>query len=256
MARSSKKNNNVYNFDDLHEYFEQNQPPRRKHKGSTGLKLSLVEPKTETQAEVFDCYDAGANLVLHGVAGTGKTFCALYLALDDILNYNDTHYKSIKIVRSVVPTRDMGFLPGNLKEKIKVYEQPYQAICSELFGRGDAYDVLKTKNLIEFVSTSFVRGTTFNDSIVIVDEVNNMTFHEIDSVVTRMGQNCKMIFCGDFRQSDLTGRETSGILTFIKIAKAMSNIELIEFGEQDIVRSGLVKEYIITRDRMQLSEAV
>jgi phosphate starvation-inducible protein PhoH len=159
----------------------------------------------------------------------------------------------IFIIRSVVPTRDMGFLPGNQKEKTKVYEAPYIAICTELYRRGDAYEVLKQKGAIEFMSTSFVRGTTLNDCYVIVDEINNMTFHELDSVITRIGKNCRVLFCGDFRQSDLTkDQERNGLRDFIKIVNKLSDFEYIDFREEDIVRSKLVKEYIIAREKLGL----
>jgi phosphate starvation-inducible protein PhoH len=154
-------------------------------------------------------------------------------------------------MRSVVPTRDIGFLPGNAKEKSKVYEGPYYAICNELFGRGDAYDILKNKNTIEFMTTSFIRGITLNNAIVIVDEVNNMTFHELDSIITRLGKNCRIMFCGDFRQSDLPKQaERNGLLDFMDILERMKSFTHVEFQQEDIVRSGLVKQYIIAKDKL------
>ena len=152
------------------------------------------------------------------------------------------------MVRSVVPTRDMGFLPGNQKEKQRVYEQPYMSIATELFGRGDAYEVLKGKGLIDFISTSFVRGVTLDNCVVIVDECQNMTFHELDSVITRMGHNCRVIFCGDYRQSDLLrDSEKKGLKDFMRVLGTMKHFDIIEFTEDDIVRSPLVKEYIIAK---------
>jgi phosphate starvation-inducible protein PhoH len=170
-----------------------------------------------------------------------------------LVNNPDTLQNKIYIVRSVVPTRDMGFLPGNQKEKMRVYEAPYYAICTELFGRSDAYDILKQKNAIEFMSTSFVRGITMNDCYVIVDEMNNCSFHELDSVITRIGKNCRVMFCGDFRQSDLTkDQERAGLKDFMKVIYKLSGFEYIDFLEDDIVRSKLVKEYIIARQKMGL----
>jgi phosphate starvation-inducible protein PhoH len=190
--------------------------------------------------------------MLHGIAGTGKSFISMYLALRDILAEN-SHYKKVVIVRSVVPTRDMGFLPGNSREKAKVYEAPYYAISTELFGRGDAYEYLKSKNVVEFISTSFIRGITLNDSIIIVDEIANMTLHELDSVITRVGKNCKVIFCGDFRQSDFTkDHEKNGLVDFMKIIQRMKSFVFIDFNEQDIVRSSMVKDYIIQKDRLKI----
>lgn len=214
--------------------------------------LKHFDPLTENQKITFNSFH-NKNLMLHGIAGTGKSFMAMYLSLKEILNNPDSQYKRIVIVRTVVPTRDMGFLPGNSKEKTKVYEAPYYAICNELFGRGDAYDYLKNKGLVEFISTSFIRGITLNNSIVIVDEMQNATLHELDSVITRIGYNCKIVFCGDFRQSDFTREhEKSGLTDFMRVVKSMRSFDLIEFNANDIVRSALVKEYIILKDKMRI----
>ena len=217
------------------------------------FKLKHIEPLTQNQKLTFEQYDQGKNLLLHGIAGTGKSFLSVYLSLKTILAEN-SRYKKLVIVRSVVPTRDMGFLPGNNKEKAKVYEAPYQAIFSELFERGDAYEYLKTKNLVDFISTSFIRGITINDSIIVVDEIANMTLHELDSVITRVGKNCKIIFCGDFRQSDFTKEhERNGLTDFMRIIERMKSFEFIEFNENDIVRSAMVKEYIISKHRLGIA---
>jgi len=214
--------------------------------------LRNIEPLTANQKLTFDYYDQGKNLLLHGIAGTGKSFLSIYLSLRSILA-DQSRYKKLIIVRSVVPTRDMGFLPGNNKEKAKVYEAPYQAIFSELFERGDAYEYLKSKNLVDFISTSFIRGITINDSIIVVDEIANMTLHELDSVITRVGKNCRVIFCGDFRQSDFTREhEKNGLTDFMRIIQKMKSFEFVDFNENDIVRSSMVKEYIITKDRLRI----
>lgn len=206
--------------------------------------LKEIEPLTKGQLKVFE---SEKNLMLHGCAGTGKTFISLYLALDDIEKNN---YSRITIIRSVVPTREMGFLPGTEAEKSKVYEQPYIGIFQELFSRGDdPYGQLKQKGLVQFVTTSHVRGVTFQDSIIIVDECQNMTLHELDSIITRIGNNCRIIFCGDFFQSDL---KASGINAFMNILKDMEEFDFIEFGISDIVRSNLVKSYLITKYKQGL----
>jgi len=218
----------------------------------TNLIIKQFEPLTLNQELTFKAYNKNRNILLHGLAGTGKTFLSMYLSLKEVLG--KSKYKKIIIVRSVVPTRDMGFLPGTQKEKTKVYEAPYQAVCNELFGRGDAYELLKTRGVIEFISTSFIRGTTIGNSIVIVDEVNNMTFHELDSVITRLGNNSKILLCGDFRQSDLIKQsDRNGLRHFMNILEKMGSFEHIEFEQEDIVRSGLVKEYIIAKDRLGYS---
>ena len=221
-------------------------------RGLGNMMLKEIHPLTDNQEKTFDAYREGKNLMLHGMAGTGKTFVSMYLALNDVINRET--YNDITIVRSVVPTRDMGFLPGTTGEKSKAYEMPYMPIAKDLFGRGDAYDLLKQKNLVKFITTSFIRGTTINDSVIIVDEVENMTFHEIDSVITRVGKNCRIIFCGDFRQSDLQRNEDrNGLLRFMDIVDKLRNFSYIEFDRDDIVRSGLVRDYIIAKTELGYS---
>jgi len=220
--------------------------------GNGGFNSALKDftPLTTNQAQVFKYFDTGSHLVLHGLAGTGKSFISLYLALRSVLS-GESDYNKIIIVRSVVPTREMGFLPGSVKEKIKVYEQPYETICAELFDRGDAYSVLKSKNYIDFMSTSFIRGITLDNCIVIVDEIQNMLFGEADSVITRIGKNSKLVLCGDYRQTDLQKDvDRRGLLDILKILKSMDYFKYVEFGEQDIVRSDFVKQYIIQKSRL------
>lgn len=228
---------------------EGNEVPVQQAKQKQSFKIRNIQPITNNQETVFEEWNDGQNLLLHGVAGTGKTFLGFYLGLTEVLN-DDSHYKSVTIVRSAVPTRDMGFLPGNLTEKSRAYELPYYAIATELYGRGDAYELLKNRNHVEFITTSHVRGITLNDTIVVVDEIQNLTFHELDSIITRCGNNCKIIMCGDFRQNDLGGQgENSGIKQFMNIIKKLSSFSFIEFDNDDIVRSKLVKEYIIIKGK-------
>ncbi len=231
-------------FPDQQHHLTKRERKKQKKQGgkNTGLHLQHISPLTPAQTEAFDSYRSGQNVLLHGVAGTGKTFISLYLALVDVLQRG--YYDSVTIFRSVVPTRDMGFLPGNLKEKSRAYESPYYGLCTDLFGRGDAYDVLKSSKKIDFQSTSFVRGTTINNSIILIDECQNMTFHELDSVITRLGENCRLIICGDYMQSDL---EKNGIRSFMKIIDRMQQFDTVEFSAVDIVRSPLVKSYIISK---------
>lgn len=213
--------------------------------------LKTITPLTENQETTFEAFEEGKNLILHGMAGTGKTYISLYLALDKILN--DTGYKKIVIIRSVVPTRDMGFLPGGVMEKSRAYEAPYKTICDDLFSRGDGYDVLKSKHLIEFTTTSFLRGNTFEDMIVIVDEVQNMGFRELNTIITRIGKNCQVIFSGDYTQTDLEGHDKGDLLTFLEILDRMKEFRRIEFDVDDIVRSGLVKSYILAKKEYESS---
>lgn len=236
MSKKPKKNN-----------AQQQTPAQNNH-----FELRTIKPLTPNQQITFDAYRQGYNLMLHGFAGTGKTFCALYLALEETLKTNST-YDRIVLIRSVVPSRDMGFLPGSIKDKIAVYEEPYKEICDDLFGRGDGYGILKMKKMIEFTTTSFLRGLTFNNSIVIVDETNNMTYQEIDTVMTRLGNNSRIIFCGDYRQSDLNRPyEKTGINTFMNVTKRINSFKHVEFQKEDIVRSGVVRDYIIQKTEMGL----
>ena len=158
-------------------------------------------------------------------------------------------YQKLVIIRSAVPTRDIGFLPGTEKEKASVYEEPYKDIANDLFGRGDAYEILKQKNLVEFMTTSFIRGITLKHAVILIDECQNMSFHELDSIITRIGQGCRVIFCGDFRQADL---KQNGMQDFMKILKRMGDFDFIEFEVEDIVRSEFVKNYIIAKNELNL----
>jgi phosphate starvation-inducible protein PhoH len=215
--------------------------------------LKTFEPLTDNQKLFFDACKGGDYFVaLHGVAGTGKTFIALYKALEEVLDKSNTFNKII-IVRSAVPSREVGHLPGDLDEKTEIYRQPYQQICHTLFGRSDAYQRLEEQGHIEFISTSFIRGMSFDDAIIIVDEMQNLTYEEIDTVMTRVGYRSKIIWCGDYRQTDLNKKKNdmSGILKFFDIASHMKAFTRIEFTPDDIVRSSLVKDYILAKLRYE-----
>jgi len=212
--------------------------------------LLEYEPITVNQKLAFEAWEDDDNLVLAGTAGTGKTFIALYMALEEFLD-PDSFYRRIVIIRSVVPTRDIGFLPGTAEEKKDMYNIPYKNICAELFGDAGAYNKLITARQIEFESTSFIRGSTFDDSIIIVDEMQNLTFHELDSVITRVGRNSKIIFCGDYKQSDFKYQdEKDGLFKFMAILEQMKNFSIVQFGWDDIVRSGIVRDYIMTKEML------
>lgn len=218
--------------------------------------LKTFSPLTDNQKLFFDAYKRGDYFVaLHGVAGTGKTFCALYKAIEEVLDKSNPFDKII-VVRSAVQSREIGHLPGDVHEKMEIYEQPYRQICETLFGRKDAWDRLEEQGHISFISTSFIRGMSFDDAIIIVDEMQNLTYEEIDTVMTRVGYRSKIMWCGDYRQTDLNKRKSdvTGILKFFDIAQHMSAFTRIEFTVDDIVRSSLVKDYILAKLRYEDSE--
>ena len=222
------------------------QPKKRKAQGraNTGLKLNSIEAITEGQDVAFESYAKGNHICMHGYAGTGKTFLALYMALKD---YEEGKVRRIRIYRSPLAVRNIGFLPGTEEEKMEVYEDPYVAICSELYGRDDAYGILKANGAISFKTTSFIRGTTLDDTAIILDEFQNGSLSEISSVITRVGMESKLYLCGDYRQSDLRkDDEKDGVHVVLKRLKKMTTMDLIDFGVEDICRSPFVKEWILT----------
>lgn len=216
--------------------------------------LLKVFPKTETQTKLFSEWEDSPkkNFLLSGSAGTGKTFLSLYLSLKDLLT-EDSNYDKIYIIRSIVSSRDIGFLPGDISEKIGVYEAPYSSICDELFSYSKSYENLKAADKIEFVPSSFLRGTTYSNCIIIVDEAQNCSWQELYAITTRVGENCKIIFCGDLKQNDLTKskHDVSGFDQFTYVISRMSHwFTTLSFTRHDIVRSKLVKDFIITIEEL------
>lgn len=216
--------------------------------------LAKIEPMTNAQKRVFTAFKKGNNILLSGSAGTGKTFLGMYLALEEILQGESPRDKMI-IVRSIVPTRDIGFLPGSREEKEATYLYPYIGVCAELFGDKLAWNKLVALGKAEFLTTSFVRGITVRNATVIIDEMQNLTFHELDSIITRLGENCRIILCGDYHQSDLRNtKEKTGLFEFIRITERMKYFSHVKFSWEDIVRSGLVRDYIMTKEMMKLED--
>jgi len=220
--------------------------------------MKTIEPLTDNQEKLYDRYNLEQNLVAYGAAGTGKTFITLYNALRDVLS-EKTPYEKIYLVRSLVATREIGFLPGDHEDKSSLYQIPYKNMVKYMFEMPDdsafemLYGNLKTQGTISFWSTSFIRGTTLDNAIIIVDEFQNLNFHELDSIITRVGENSKIMFCGDATQSDLVKtNEKNGIVDFMRILQNMPSFDIIEFGAEDIVRSGLCKEYIIAKMELGL----
>jgi len=220
--------------------------------------MKKIEPLTDNQEILFKQYKLEQNIVAYGAAGTGKTFITLYNALKDVLN-EKTPYEKIYLVRSLVATREIGFLPGDHEDKSSLYQIPYKNMVKYMFEMPDdaafemLYGNLKTQGTISFWSTSFIRGTTLDNSIIIVDEFQNLNFHELDSIITRVGENSKIMFCGDATQSDLVKtNERNGIVDFMRILQNMPSFNVIEFGVDDIVRSGLCKEYLVAKLELNL----
>ena len=219
--------------------------------------MVTVSPVTDNQKIAFQDYKAGKNLFLYGAAGTGKTFITLYMALQEALR-NETKYDTVYIVRSAVPTREIGFLPGDEEDKTALFQVPYQNMVKFMFEQPNEqafsllYDRLKNQNSLMFLTTSFLRGITLDNAIIIVDEAQNLNFHELDTIITRVGMDSKIMFCGDFFQSDLQKNiDKEGIKHFMKILKGMKSFSNIEFTLGDIVRSGMVKEYLISKIKVE-----
>ena len=215
--------------------------------------MVTVNPVTDNQKRAFQEYKNNKNLFLYGAAGTGKTFITLYLALQEVLR-NETKYDCVYLVRSAVPTREIGFLPGDEEDKTALFQVPYQNMVKFMFEQPNEqafsilYDRLKNQGTMMFLTTSFLRGITLDNAIIIVDECQNLSFHELDTIITRVGMDSKIMFCGDVFQSDLVkNSEREGLHHFMKILRGMDSFANIEFTLGDIVRSGMVKEYLISK---------
>ena len=227
-----------------------------KQKEISANDLAAIKPVTDSQQTVFDTWKEGKNQFLFGCAGTGKTFVSLYLALQDVMNLQ-TKYDKVILVRSLIPTREIGFLPGDEEDKAALYQVPYQNMVKFMFEQPNEqsfnmlYDKLKNQGSLYFLSTSFLRGLTFDNSIIIVDECQNLNFHELDTITTRVGQDSKIIYCGDFSQTDLLKQnERNGLHDFLRILEEMQEFNCVEFNIGDIVRSGFVRNYLIQKTKL------
>ena len=219
-------------------------PPVQNPITKNNLELPKVQPKTDNQEKFFDLYSEYAHHFLLGPAGTGKTFLALYKALES-LTENQAH--SITIFRSSVASRNEGFLPGSSVEKMAVFETPYIANVNKIFGRDDAYGILTKIGTINFESSAYQRGNTLDNQIVIIDESQNLTGHELDTLVTRIGTNSRLIICGDLNQQDLTKHGEKNVYKAFQVLQSLPSVATTEFDLNDIVRSGIVREYLIAK---------
>ena len=229
---------------------------KKKNKEINHTNLVTIKSITDNQKVVFDSWTEGKNQFLFGAAGTGKTFISLYLALRDVLNLKKS-YDKVVLVRSLIPTREIGFLPGDEEDKAALYQVPYQNMVQFMFEMqneqqfNNLYDKLKGQGTLYFLSTSFLRGLTFDNTIIIVDECQNLNFHELDTIITRVGQDSKIVFCGDFDQTDLVKQnEKNGLHDFLRILGEMEEFNCIEFTIGDIVRSGFVRSYLINKIKL------
>ena len=228
----------------------------KKNKEINHSSLVTIKPITDNQKQVFSSWKKSQNQFLFGCAGTGKTFISLYIALQDVFNLK-TKYDRVVLVRSLIPTREIGFLPGDEEDKAALYQVPYQNMVQFMFEMPNEqafnglYDKLKAQGSLFFLSTSFLRGLTFDNTIVIVDECQNLNFHELDTIITRVGQDSKIVFCGDFDQTDLQKtNEKNGLHDFLRILEEMEEFNCTEFTIGDIVRSGFVRSYLINKTKL------
>lgn len=211
-----------------------------------------IEPITVNQKLTFEAWEDGDHLVLAGSAGTGKTFVAMALGLEEVLDV-ESEYDKLVVIRSIVATRDPGHLPGTKAEKEDAFSGPYRSICAELFNDPSAFNKMVAAKQLQFESTSYIRGMTFNNAVIVVDEMQNLNFHELDTVITRVGKNCRIIFSGDYRQTDFKYKDDKdGIFKFVNILEHMKNFSIIMFNWEDIVRSGLVRDYIMTKEMLNI----
>jgi phosphate starvation-inducible protein PhoH len=248
-AKAQRRDNNVYKLEQaLIDNGRAHYEGPTKRKTWTRHDLKHIKPLTPPQREMLHDYMEGRNIVAHGTAGTGKTFVALYLAMNDVLS-PDTETDRLIIVRSAVPTRDMGFAPGTIEEKSALFEVPYQPMFADLFGRMATYQDMKDAHLIDFQTTSYIRGVTWDNAVVVVDECQSMTFHEINTIMTRLGQNSRIILCGDLPQTDLRKKhEVTGMDKMLRVVDRMGGMSSVLFTKHDIVRGEFVKQWIIASE--------
>lgn len=253
-ARKARKNTT---FDDqwLAENLNQTaikDGPRRKKWSLHDLKN--IKPISSAQRMLFESYLAHDNhVVANGFPGTGKTYLSFWLGLNSVLSPDEPQDRII-VVRSAVPARDIGFLPGDAKEKMAPFEVAYKDIVHDLIGKSTSYEDMCEAGKIEFMPTSFLRGLTWDNAVVILDEIQNLTWQEIHTVMTRIGKNTRVLVCGDVSQNDLQNKrnEETGIGNFLTVAERMNTFDIVNFTKHDVVRSGFVKDWILAKEDLAL----
>ena len=238
-----------------------NKTPKRNKRTLSLELMHKMHPLTDNQAKLFDSYERGQNILAYGSPGTGKTHVLLYNALKDVLNER-TPYDKIIIVRSTVQSLEIGFVPGNVGEKIAPFESPYKHMVKSMFDLNTdedfemLYGLLKNENVLDFMCVSFLRGTTFDNCILIVDECQNLNYHHLSTIITRVGQDSKIFFAGDSKQSDLVKQsERKGFLDFAEVLKRMEEFDLVQFGIEDVIRSGIVRSFLIAEHEYEQETA-
>jgi phosphate starvation-inducible PhoH-like protein len=202
-----------------------------------------IQPKNMAQQIYLEAIERSDVVFGIGSAGTGKTYVAASYAAEK-LYYRETS-KIIVTRPNVEASRSLGFLPGELEEKYAPYLEPFEGVFIRAFGKS-LYELFKKRGQIDPRPLGFMRGATFDDAIVLVDECQNMTEKEFKLLLTRIGHNSKVIFSGDSRQVDIPD---SGLMSTIQRLQYIPSIEVVEFYPSDIVRSDLCKQIILEYER-------
>ena len=206
-----------------------------------GIGGKSIVARTPNQRKLTEKFDSNDLLFAVGPAGSGKTYTAIALAVRALKN---KEVRRIILSRPAVEAGEkLGFLPGDMKEKIDPYLQPLYDALLDMLPAEKVKSHIET-GIIQIAPLAFMRGRTLNDAIVILDEAQNTTNHQIKMFLTRMGLNTKMIITGDITQIDLPPRQKSGLIDAVETLKGIKGIELVEFNKNDIVRHSLVQSIV------------
>ena len=200
-----------------------------------------IVPRSPNQLKLVQEYEKNDMLFAIGPAGSGKTYTAIALAVRSLKN---KEIKKIILSRPAVEAGEkLGFLPGDMKDKIDPYLQPLYDALQDMIPAAKLKEYMEL-NVIQIAPLAFMRGRTLNDAVVILDEAQNTTTQQIKMFLTRMGMNTKMIVTGDMTQIDLPSSQTSGLVQALKILKGVKGISFIELNKKDIVRHKLVTRIV------------